>query len=59
MAGAAVLEDSSTLSRLDRSLYRIERFFALIAGIFTLMLMVLAVVSVGGRDYLNAHCQGM
>ena len=50
MAGATVLEDTSTLSRLDRALYRVERFFALIAGIFTLMLMVMAVVSVGGRE---------
>ena len=58
MAGAAVLEDSSTLSRLDRSLYRVERFFALIAGIFTLMLMVLAVVSVGGRELFERPLPG-
>lgn len=58
MAGAAVLEDASLLSRLDRSLYRFERFLALIAGIFTLILMALAVVSVGGRELFERPLPG-
>ncbi|WP_163850886.1 TRAP transporter small permease subunit [Pseudooceanicola aestuarii] len=55
---AAVLTDDTLLSRLDRGLYRIERVFALIAGFAVLMLMVLAVVSVGGRNLFNAPLPG-
>lgn len=59
MAGSsAVFEDGSTLSRLDRSLYRLERVFALISGLAVLGLMVLAVVSVGGRNMFNAPLPG-
>ena len=59
MAGsAAVLSDASTLSRIDRALYRLEGHVALIAGIAVLMLMVLAVVSVGGRNLFNAPLPG-
>ena len=37
MAGAAsVLSDSSRLSRIDRSLYRIERILALLSGLAVL-----------------------
>ena len=50
MAGAAsVLSDSSRLSRIDRSLYRIERILALLSGLAVFGLMFLAVFSVGGR----------
>jgi TRAP-type mannitol/chloroaromatic compound transport system permease small subunit len=59
MAGtAAVLEDGSTLSRLDRALYRIERVLGLISGIAVFMLMVLAVISVSGRNLFNAPLPG-
>ncbi|SDN37586.1 TRAP-type mannitol/chloroaromatic compound transport system, small permease component [Lutimaribacter pacificus] len=59
MAGAApVLEDGSVLSRLDRGLLRLERGFALIAGLAVLSLMFLAVRSVGGRLLLNAPLSG-
>ncbi len=59
MAGSsAVLEDGSTLSRLDRGLYRIERFLALISGIAVFSLMVLAVISVGGRNLMNRPLPG-
>ena len=59
MAGAsAVLEDDGLLSRLDRYLLKIERFFALIGGIAALSLMFLAVRSVGGREFFEAPLQG-
>ena len=59
MAGASpVLEDGSWLSRADRGLLRLERFFALIAGLAIFSLMLLAVRSVGGRVFLNAPLSG-
>ncbi|MEX0286846.1 MAG: TRAP transporter small permease subunit [Paracoccaceae bacterium] len=59
MAGsAAVLEDDSLLSRLDRRLLVLERFFALIGGLAVLSLMFLAVRSVGGREFFEAPLQG-
>lgn len=59
MAGiAAVLEDGSALSRLDRALYRIERVLGLVSGIAVFMLMVLAVISVSGRNLFNAPLPG-
>lgn len=59
MAGAAsVLSDTSSLSRLDRGLYRIERQLALLSGLAVFSLMVLAVVSVGGRNFFNQPLPG-
>ncbi|WP_412563371.1 TRAP transporter small permease subunit [Thalassobius sp. MITS945101] len=59
MAGsAAVLEDVSTLSRLDRGLHRIERILALVSGLAVFSLMLLAVVSVSGRNLFNAPLPG-
>lgn len=59
MAGqASVLEDHSLLSRVDRSLLVIERFLALLSGLAVFGLMVLAVVSVGGRNAFNAPLPG-
>ena len=59
MAGAApVLEDGSLLSRLDRGLLKLERAFALIAGLAVLSLMFLAVRSVGGRVLFNEPLSG-
>ncbi|WP_212523295.1 TRAP transporter small permease [Actibacterium sp. MT2.3-13A] len=59
MAGsAAVLEDGSGLSRLDRGLFRIERVLGLISGIAVFMLMVLAVISVSGRNLFNQPLPG-
>ncbi len=59
MAGhATVLEDGSLLSRLDLRLQKLERFFALISGLAVFALMVLAVVSVGGRNALNSPLPG-
>lgn len=59
MAGAAkVLSDNSLLSRLDRSLYRVETVFALISGLAVFSLMLLAVVSVGGRNFFGQPLPG-
>lgn len=59
MAGASsVLQDDSLLSRLDLRLDVVERFFALIAGLFAFGLMVLAVISVGGRNLFNEPLPG-
>ncbi|WP_224824675.1 TRAP transporter small permease subunit [Cognatishimia sp. MH4019] len=59
MAGSAsVLEDGSTLSRLDRTLFKLETFFALLSGLAIFGLMLLAVVSVGGRNLLGQPVPG-
>ena len=59
MAGASsVLEDGTFLSRLDRALFRIEGWLALIGGLAAFSLMLLAVVSVGGRNFFNQPLPG-
>lgn len=59
MASASlVLSDDSTLSRLDRSLIKLEVIFALLSGIAVFGLMVLAVISVGGRNGFNQPLPG-
>lgn len=59
MAGASlVLSDDSLLSKLDRKLYRIEGWLALISGLAVFSLMMLAVVSVAGRNGFNQPLPG-
>lgn len=59
MAGSAtVLTDDSLLSRVDQGLMRLERFMALLAGLAVFGLMVLAVVSVSGRNGFNEPLPG-
>ncbi|KZY48721.1 C4-dicarboxylate ABC transporter permease [Roseovarius sp. HI0049] len=59
MAGAStVLEDGSLLSRLDRHLAKLERFFALLSGIAVFSLMFLAAYSVGGRKFFGSPMAG-
>ena len=59
IAGSAnVLADSSVLSRLDRALFRLEGWMALISGLAVFALMWLAVFSVGGRQLFNAPLPG-
>ncbi len=59
MAGsAAVLEDSSLLSRLDRMLLPIERVCALISGFAIFSLMFLAAISVFGRKFFASPLAG-
>ncbi|MEM9433875.1 MAG: TRAP transporter small permease [Pseudomonadota bacterium] len=59
MASASlVLTDDSTLSKLDQSLLKLERVFALISGLAVFSLMLLAVVSVSGRNFFNSPISG-
>lgn len=59
MAGsAAVLEDSSILSQLDRRLLPLERFCALLSGLAIFSLMFLAAYSVTGRKFFAAPLAG-
>ena len=53
-SSAAVLEDSSLLSRMDRALEPIERFMALLSGLAVFSLMFLAAWSVGGRKFFGS-----
>ena len=53
-----VLSDDSLLSKLDHRLLKLERAFALVSGISVFALMVLAVVSVSGRNAFNAPLPG-
>lgn len=59
MAGSgAVLEDSSTLSKLDRMLLPVERFCALLSGLAVFSLMFLAAYSVTGRKFFGSPMMG-
>lgn len=59
MAGASsVLEDGSILSRIDRHLLKFETILALVSGLAVFSLMLLAVVSVGGRNFFNQPLPG-
>ena len=59
MAGAAsVLENDTLISRLDRTLLPLERTLALVSGLAVFSLMLLAVVSVGGRQLFDRPLPG-
>ena len=59
MAGnSAVLTDDTRLSRIDRGLARIEAALALVSGLAVFSLMLLAVWSVGGRNFLGQPVRG-
>lgn len=59
MAGsAAVLEDSSLISRLDRALRPLERVCAYLSGFAIFSLMFLAVYSVTGRKFFGSPLLG-
>ena len=57
-APSSILEDNTLLSRLDRRLYWIETKLALLGGIAVFSLMILAVISVGGRNFDHAPLPG-
>ncbi|MEI4232673.1 TRAP transporter small permease subunit [Roseovarius sp. D22-M7] len=54
----SVLSDDSVLSKLDRGLFRFERWLALLSGLAVFSLMLLAVVSVGGRNFFSQPLPG-
>ncbi|WP_420863396.1 TRAP transporter small permease subunit [Algirhabdus cladophorae] len=59
MAGtASVITDGTRLSRLDQSLHRLELFLALLSGFAVFSLMILAVFSVGGRNFFGTPLPG-
>lgn len=59
MAGASsVPEDGTILSRLDRALFRVEGWMILVGGLAVFSLMLLAVVSVGGRNFFGRPLAG-
>jgi TRAP-type C4-dicarboxylate transport system permease small subunit len=59
MAGtASVITDDSRLSRLDQSLHKFELFLALLSGFAVFSLMILAVISVGGRNFFGTPLPG-
>ncbi len=59
MAGhSAVLTDGTRLSRIDCRLYQVESLLALVGGFAVFSLMLLAVASVGGRNFLNHPLPG-
>jgi len=59
MAGSsAVLEDNSTYSRVDQRLRSLEMFMCLLSGIAIFSLMLLAVISVGGRNTIGQPLPG-
>jgi len=57
-ASGTVLTDDSRLSRWDRALFSVERVLALVSGLAVLSLMLLAVVSVSGRNFFNMPLPG-
>lgn len=57
-AGSLVLRDDSALSRVDRALERFEYALILLGGLTVFSLMLLAVISVGGRNFLNTPLPG-
>ena len=56
--GHSIHTDESLLSRIDQALFRLESGFALISGIAVFSLILLAVVSVSGRNFFNAPLPG-
>ncbi|SHK29027.1 TRAP-type mannitol/chloroaromatic compound transport system, small permease component [Shimia gijangensis] len=56
--GSSVLEDDSTLSKLDQRLHKIEMVLALVSGFAVFATMVFAVVSVSGRNAINMPVPG-
>ena len=56
--GSSILQDDSLLSQIDQKLFSIERVFAAVAGLVAFSLMLLAVVSVGGRNIFNQPLPG-
>lgn len=57
-SSAAVLEDNSLLSKLDRHLLKLETVFALLSGLAVFSLMFLAAYSVGGRKFFASPLSG-
>lgn len=57
-SASSVLEDNSTYSLIDRKLFSLEKFMCLLSGIAIFSLMILAVISVGGRNAIGQPLPG-
>jgi len=57
-ATGTIRADDTALSRLDRALASVERVLALLSGVAVLSLMILAVISVTGRNFFNQPLPG-
>jgi len=53
-----ILSDQSRLSKVDAALLRFEAFLGIISGLAVFLLMMLAVISVGGRNFFNQPLAG-
>ncbi|SNY93187.1 TRAP-type C4-dicarboxylate transport system, small permease component [Cohaesibacter sp. ES.047] len=59
MAGRSLLlTDDSILSKIDQSFNKLEATLAFISGFTVFLLMILAVISVGGRNLFNQPLSG-
>ena len=58
VGSATIATDTSVLSKLDRLLFRLESFFAVLGGLAILTLIMLAVISVGGSNIFNRPLLG-
>ncbi|MEM6421127.1 MAG: TRAP transporter small permease [Pseudomonadota bacterium] len=58
MSTATVPEDDSLLSRADRFLFRIEHAFAVFAGVFILVVMLVSVANIIGRKFFDLPVPG-
>ena len=55
---AHILSDSSRLSRIDAAFLRLEGFLCVLSGLAVFSLMLLAVFSVTGQNFLNRPVRG-
>ncbi|MEL7346237.1 MAG: TRAP transporter small permease [Pseudomonadota bacterium] len=58
MSSASVPEDDSLLSRADRFLFKIEYGFAVGAGVFILVVMMVSVANILGRRFFDLPVPG-
>ena len=56
--GSVIHQDNSLLSQWDRALFRLETALALLGGLAIFSLMIMAVLSIGGRNLLNTPLSG-
>lgn len=57
-SSARILSDHSRLSRIDQAFLRLEICLGILSGLAVFSLMLLAVISVGGRNFMNQPLPG-
>ena len=57
-SSARILSDHSRLSRVDAVFLRLEVFLGILSGLAVFSLMLIAVISVGGRNFMNQPLPG-